>query len=135
MNNFSHKHIAHFENGILYFQIGNFYMVGSFAAQVRALMSECPDDEKETWTKLVKALEQKDQSIQAIPEHIRGIDDSFVSFEMSSTKRSVRTRMALRARKFFTSLGRDNLSSLVMWDNLADALSKAARRSAISVKS
>lgn len=134
MKNASHKHAAHFENGILYFQISNFLIIGTAADQVRRFVSECPDDEKETWTKLAETLDQKNKAIQAIPDHLRSVSDSIVSFELPIAKWAVRTRLAMRARAFFESIDRNNLSALVMWDNLTRALSKSAKRSTVPVK-
>lgn len=130
----SHRHASHFENGILYFQISNFLIIETFADQVRKFASECPEDEKETWTRLAETLDQKNLAIQAIPDPLRGINDSIVSFEMPIAKGAVRTRLVLRARAFFESIDRNNVSALAMWADLTNALYKSAKRSTVPVK-
>jgi len=130
----SHRHASHFENGILYFQISNFLIIETFADQVRKFASECPEDEKDMATRLAETLDQKNLAIQAIPDPLRGINDSIVSFEMPIAKGAVRTRLVLRARAFFESIDRNNVSALAMWADLTNALYKSAKRSTVPVK-
>lgn len=129
----THKNACRFADGVLYFQIGNFFLISDILAQVRKFLSECPDDERETWVALAGALGHKDAEIQAKPEHQRTIGDSIVSFFVPASSTTVRRRLAIRAKAALDATDRIHLAFLVTWDNLARAFAASARRVRVKV--
>jgi hypothetical protein len=114
-----------YKDGLVSFQLGNFYLMQAMARQARDLAHARPKDQARTWITLANALEQKHVEVHAKPTHLLKSHDAILSFPLPPSSRALRQRLAGEAAR--VSEGDHGPAFTFAWANLAQALREAAK--------